>query len=289
MNVVKINANMYKYEFFWREKKDDKVYDFKGELFPYPEHSDTNTWTDQKVFIQNLKEAQRQFTIKWKFQLLDIDKYKDCLLCDKKNIITGLFSVNGIRWTTGMSHYIGKHNIKPSDEFIDFIYRTVNNLHSKSHIIGRLKGLQIIKNDKQMLKLDRNQILIMDALMTHGGKKMYKDCNDNTTYRYSEHFGLLDFNNTGLEKIIISANTDKIDAVDDDIYLPRNMTEALDYEYMFHTHPPTPKPGGRVNCGSCRTEIDFIIGCDWIKVCAGDRHCRADRPGGRSEGGNGRG
>ena len=27
------------------------------------------------------------------------------------------------------------------------------------------------------------------------------------------------------------------------------MIEAFDYEYMFHTHPPTPKPGGRANEG----------------------------------------
>jgi hypothetical protein len=27
------------------------------------------------------------------------------------------------------------------------------------------------------------------------------------------------------------------------------MIEALDYEYIFHTHPPTPRPGGRVHQG----------------------------------------
>ena len=55
--------------------------------------------------------------------------------------------------------------------------------------------------------------------------------------------------NTGLEKIIVSGNTTLVDAADQDIYLPKNMIEAYDYEYIFHTHPPTPKPGSRAQGG----------------------------------------
>jgi hypothetical protein len=91
----------------------------------------------------------------------------------------------------------------------------------------------------------------MDALLWHGGKKYYKDCNNNNIYRFSEHYGLLDFNNSGLEKIIIFANTTKVDPIDDDIFLPRHNVESFDYEYIFHTHPITEKkPGGRAFCGT---------------------------------------
>ena len=87
----------------------------------------------------------------------------------------------------------------------------------------------------------------MDALMQHGSyTKKYKD---NKTYRYSEHAGLLDFNVDDLEKIIVSSKPSRVDDGDDTIYLPENITDAYDYEYFFHTHPATPKAGGRVNDG----------------------------------------
>ena len=63
------------------------------------------------------------------------------------------------------------------------------------------------------------------------------------------NISLLDFNNSGLEKIIISGNTSRVDANDDVIFLPKNMIDAFDYEYIFHTHPPTPKQGARANVG----------------------------------------
>lgn len=85
--------------------------------------------------------------------------------------------------------------------------------------------------------------------MEHGGRQIYKDKFNNNIYRYSEHSGLLDFNENGLERLIISGNTTRVDANDDDIFLPRNMIDAIDYEYMFHTHPPTPTPGFRAKLG----------------------------------------
>ena len=31
--------------------------------------------------------------------------------------------------------------------------------------------------------------------------------------------------------------------------MPNNVEDMFNYEYIFHTHPPTPRPGGRVNVG----------------------------------------
>lgn len=158
--------------------------------------------------------------------------------------------MNGIKWEDGAKHYIGEHNIKPHDHFIDFVYRFMNVTTDLPVVIGKIKAKEIIRHERKMLKLDRNQILIMDALMWHGGKKYYRDCQNHNVYRYSEHYGLLDFNNKGLNKIIIFTNTSKVDSVDADIYLPKYNAESLDYEYIFHTHPVTEKkPGGRVYCG----------------------------------------
>src|SRR5579863_482492 len=143
MNVIKMNGTLYKYEFYWRDSKNEIIYDSKDNEIPFPVHSDVSNWTDKLAFIQNLKESQRRFISLGKFKLLDVHDYKDCLLCGKKNVVTGMFSVNGLRWMTGVAHYINKHNIKPSDEFIDFIYRSVNSLHKKSYVVGRLKGFNV--------------------------------------------------------------------------------------------------------------------------------------------------
>ena len=36
---------------------------------------------------------------------------------------------------------------------------------------------------------------------------------------------------------------------DPDIVLPENLNDQIDYEFMFHTHPPTPLPGSRAKQG----------------------------------------
>ena len=83
--------------------------------------------------------------------------------------------------------------------------------------------------------------------MNEGGyEKKYKY---GKHFVYSEHSGLLDFKNSSLQKIIINSKKNRIDSLDKEIYMPNNMIEAYDFEYMFHTHPPTPKPGSRAKDG----------------------------------------
>jgi len=245
-SIIKIYNVTYKYEFFWRDKKGQKVYDSEDKILPFPKHYDQNGWPQKEQFLDKLQDLQQKLSDNHK--IISYEHHKNCLLCDKKNITNKLFTVNGIRWEDGMTHYIDTHNIKPSNSFIDFIFRSTYKQH-KPQIVARIKGVNIVKSDKKFLKIDRNQLLIMDALMRHGGYKIYKDKNNKDVFRYSEHAGLLDFDNSGLEKIIISGNTTRVDENDDDIFLPKNMKDAYDYEYIFHTHPPTPKPGARVKSG----------------------------------------
>lgn len=117
--------------------------------------------------------------------------------------------------------------------------------HKHKH---HFKASDYIKHHKRYFKLNYNQLQILDSLMETGGyEKKYIDKSQNL--RFSEHFGLLDFNKTKLEKIIISAKTSREDENDMEILLPMDLPDIQEYEYMFHTHPPTPFPGSRVSEG----------------------------------------
>lgn len=243
MNALKINNKLYKYESFWRETIDDKTIDYDGERLPYPIKS--IEWDFKDTFYAKLEKVNKYFKEKKKF--IKYDNKKDCLLCDQKSITSGLFSVNRIRWEDGLLHYIKAHNIKPSDEFVDYIFRLQLDITTYLKRT-KIKGVKIQIKNKTYLKLDRNQLLIIDALMEHGSKRLYSHKRKSKPM-YSEHSGLLDFNEYGLEKIVVSGNTTRIDENDDEIFLPENMIDAFDYEYIFHTHPPTPKPGARAKYG----------------------------------------
>jgi hypothetical protein len=112
-------------------------------------------------------------------------------------------------------------------------------------IVHRVSGKIYRRDKKKMIKLTKNNLMVLDAVMNQGGyTKKYED--KSKRLRYSEHLGMLDFNNKGLERIIISAIPSLEYEDDPEILLPDNPVDALDYEYIFHTHPPTPYPGARV-------------------------------------------
>ena len=234
MNVIVYKNVKYNYFGLFRDNKNKKEYDSENNIIHFPIEGKNRS--DKQQFMNRLINVQEHITSN------EIDK-KDCVICGKKNIITKMFKLNKKLWNDGYIHYIEKHNIKPIDSFMDLIYN-YNLPKVKSHkLVFRSKTYNI--DDLHYVKLDKNQILILDALMKHGGyDKKYLDTINNV-YRYSEHMGLLDFSNSKVNKIIISGNTDRIDHGDEEIYLPQNIPDLIDYEYMFHTHPPTPKPGGR--------------------------------------------
>jgi hypothetical protein len=247
MNTIRLHDKVYKYESFWRSKKSSRSYDSNDKLLPYPKAN--VKWQNRKMFIEKLKQVESYLkTSRSKYIQYDKEDYKDCLLCDKKHITKGLYDMNRIRWEDGLEHYISIHKIRPSDEFVDRVFKFTLGRRIKSRIT-KLNGRKIIKYNKSYLKLDRNQLLILDALMQHGSKRSYMDTSNRKLYRYSEHAGLLDFNEFGLEKVLVSGNTSRVDENDDEIFLPNNMDDAFDYEYIFHTHPATPKAGGRVHYG----------------------------------------
>lgn len=233
-----INGKLY--ESYWKTNELSK--DDNNVTLPEPK---SIKWNNKELFLQKLKDVQDFLRRLNKFNKIP---HINCILCKTKNVTKGFYEINNIRWRDELIHYIEKHNVKPSDKFVDTIFKFQTVPDTESKEIARFKSMVVKKNKLRYIKLNTNQLLIMDALMLHGSySKKYKD--SNSIYRYSEHAGLLDFSNNGLDKIIISGKTERVDAHDMDIFLPKNMLEAYDYEYMFHTHPATPKAGGRVNVG----------------------------------------
>jgi hypothetical protein len=252
MNILKKENNkIVKLESYWKKSKSDNKKDDLDNEYPFPVEG--KYWTDKEQFLDKLSKTEKYVLFRKGFHQFDEPEY--CILCKNTLVSTGYYYLQNIIWKNSLIHYIQDHNIKPSNEFIDFIYQfdfQKDLKKNKDFEVLKMDGDQIMMDNIKYLKVNRNQILILDALMIHGGyNKKYFDSinNKNKNFRYSEHSGLLDFDQLGLDKIIISAKTSRIDEGDDEIYLPKNMKEAFDYEYIFHTHPPTPKPGSRAEYG----------------------------------------
>jgi len=245
-NVIKISNRLFKYESFWI-KPDEKTTDYNNNPFPTPENKINKVWYMRELFVEKLKKIEHYLQLNKKFIKYSTAEQKKCLLCDKI-VGTGLFTVNNMRWENSLLHYITIHDIKPSDPFIDVIFRLDNNpFIIATNKTTKLKGITLVKHNKMYLKLHKNQIFIMDALMEHGGTRIYE--HKNKMLKFSEHAGLLDFNVNGLEKILVYANTNIISKGDDEIFFPNTLNDAYDYEYIFHTHPATHSYGGRAKYG----------------------------------------
>jgi hypothetical protein len=259
MNIIIKNNKEYKLIGFW----DYDGFDSKGHKFILPTQQDE--WNGEEYFLSQLVFVQKLLKEMDHYKVYD--SKKDCILCDKKNITTGRYIWKKYLWEDGLEHYIKEHNFQPNEDFLDiiFFFKLDKKIKLKS---------EIIKQDKTFIKINQNQLLIMDALMTHGGyTKKYIDLNNKNIMRYSEHTGLLDFKMNILEKIVVAGNTTRVDKGDDEIFLPRDLSELKEYEYIFHTHPPTPKPGGRVMEGvlyefpSMGDILHFIDNFNEGKIC----------------------
>lgn len=246
-NTIKIGSRIFKYESYWQLHEGEQTTDYHNNPFPLPKDRINPKWYMRELFVEKLKKVENYLLNNKKFIKYSTTEQKNCLICDKL-VATGMYTVNNIRWENSLLHYIIIHQIKPSDPFIDLIFRLDNNpfiiASAKS---TKLKGVTIVKHNKMYLKLHKNQIFIMDALMEHGSSRIYE--HKNKALKYSEHAGLLDFTTNGLEKILVYANTDVISKGDDEIFFPNTLNDAYDYEYIFHTHPATNSYGGRAKYG----------------------------------------
>jgi hypothetical protein len=258
MNYLKKNDREYILIGIW----DKSGFDSKGNKFQKPKQGikwDGQNYFESKLSVLNLllKET-KNFVLN--------EKTSDCLLCGEKDITTGRYNYKNFIWEDGLEHYVSKHNFCPSEPFMDivFFYKP----EKKIKIMGKLAS------NLEYIKINQNQMLIFDALLKHGGyTKKYIDLTNSDILRYSEHTGLLDFKMNLLERVVVAGNTTRVDKGDEEIFLPRDLSDLREYEYIFHTHPPTPKPGGRVKQGilyevpSIGDILHFIDSFNDGKIC----------------------
>jgi hypothetical protein len=109
------------------------------------------------------------------------------------------------------------------------------------NLLGRIKK----NTSKRYIKLDRNQLFILDALLEDGAQQKFLDSKKKK--RFSEYSGYIDIFKGKVQRIIVNTNQGREDEDDTTILLPNdNLQEIINYEYIFHTHPPSPIIGARV-------------------------------------------
>lgn len=219
-------------------------------------------WSGKKYFLEKLKLVENEL-IKTKQTQLNMEN-NNCKLCSLKNISHFRCIHKNIVWEEGLYHYVEQHNIKPPSKFIRFILdndptivekcKTIPCIPKKIKINGIIsdncdKENKNLPNNFTYVKIRANQLMILDALMEHGGvTQKYKEKHD-MGYKYSEHAGMLEFKNRELTRVIITGETPRSTDDDPEIYLPLPGNASYKYEYVFHTHPPTPTPGSRTREG----------------------------------------
>jgi hypothetical protein len=252
MNILIKYKKIHKYESVWRNNIKINKCDLDHNNIPFPFPIKKKKSKINKKFISKLKKIENILISEKKYK--KYKKPKNCLITNKKNITKKLFNLLNNHWEDSLIYYIKNFKITPSKEFIKLINNFYYDKNNKFNFIKKIKtksfkinSISFVRGEKKSIKITHNQLRIIDALMNEGGiVKKYKY---GKHFVYSEHSGLLDFKNSSLQKIIVNTKKNRIDSLDKEIYMPNNMIEAYDFEYMFHTHPPTPKPGGRAKDG----------------------------------------
>jgi len=240
MNIIYKNNKLQFYESIWRNSIISKKYDIDNKLFPFPIKSTKKLHKKYIKFISKLKKIEKILVKQKKYK--KYKKKKKCLITGKKNIGDKIFNLFNINWDNTLIYYMKIFNIIPSNQFYNFInFITIksNNLILNKNFrypFFKLKGIIYKKSINQYLIIKKNQLRILDALYEDGSNKLY---DSNNKLKYSEHSGLIDFDLNSIDRIIVNAKTNYIDHHDNEIFLPRNMIDEADYEFIFHTHPKT--------------------------------------------------
>lgn len=131
-------------------------------------------------------------------------------------------------------HMLKKHNIINT-----ILYKEICNVDN-------------LNSDIYWCKFNINDLNIMDGLYSVGSEQIYMEKNKNIheskIYRFSEHAGLIHFYQNKISKISIITGY-RVEQSDPIIFMPKNNAEALEVDYIFHTHPKTPYIGSRIKYG----------------------------------------
>jgi len=97
-----------------------------------------------------------------------------------------------------------------------------------------------------------NQLNVLDGLFENGSNQIYIEKNKNISQskitRFSEHSGFIYFEKNKVSNINIISGS-RVEPDDPTIFMPKNCLEALEVNYIFHTHPKTPYIGSRIKNG----------------------------------------
>lgn len=171
-----------------------------------------------------------------------INSTNPCAKCQKKEY----YMIKNILWDNTLAHKIKNHNAYPSNFFVKIISNLAvydNNIINPPIVIPKK-----LFNSYNFVTLGYNQLLIIDALMHQGSYPRYLT-NNRMKNLYSEHSGAISVSNGQIDNIIVSAESNRLDNNDSDIYLPQNTSLMSKYSYIFHTHPNTIKYAGRIDNG----------------------------------------
>lgn len=201
-------------------------------MFMFHEDCNCKTMLTYPFFMKKLQDVQRAA------QLTDKTAEYECNECRSHKY----YQTGNIIWSSNVQHRINDHQLYPSAYFTKVIMgiQLIDNYIVNPPLILEQTNLF------DYVPLHYNKLLIIDALLKEGSFPRYENENK---FIYSEHSGAISINNKVVENIIISAQTDRIDIFDQNIYLPINANILSDYEYIFHTHPNATSYAGRINEG----------------------------------------
>lgn len=215
----------------------------------YYEECNKKTMTYVPFFLEKLKKIQH-ITKSINFDGKTIQSIiipNNCQQCQNKKF----YKLGNIVWSNSVKHKIQSHQSYPSEYFIKIILNT--SIVNDYIVNPPIEILPDQINKFSYIPLHYNKLLIIDALMNQGSYPRYlieaSKENPKDKFIYSEHSGVISVKNNIIDNIIVSTETNRVDANDSNIYLPVNIENLSKYEYLFHTHPNTSSYGGRVGEG----------------------------------------
>lgn len=163
-------------------------------------------------------------------------KSSNCKFCNKKFNIGYIFKYKNtsINITETDLHMLSHHNI-------------IN-----TNLLKKITNVKLDDFNIEWCLMTTNQLNILDGLYEVGSNQIYIEKNKNISQskisRFSEHSGFVYFEKNKVSNINVISGT-RVEQSDPTIYMPKNCLEALEVNYIFHTHPKTPYIGSRIKSG----------------------------------------
>jgi hypothetical protein len=228
-NIERTGNNTTYWESYWQRAGQ---LDVSGA--PYPLPANEPEW-NSKLLILKLKALQNRLDDTQRS--IKHDEWT-CPLCNKI-VSNRSYVYRDMNWDMSLRHQISTHHWRPSHIFQDFLLGASIEIRERGCII--LAG----REEEESMIITRNQWGILDALMNGGSKRRWITKEDMHKMRYTETAGYLSRNGSKDTHITLG-QSEESDPQDKTILFPNDLPQVAEHEFYFHTHPPTPKPGGRV-------------------------------------------